>query len=133
MGPVQTLHEFTLNLLSDPQALADFNLDPQAVLDAAGLGDVSPADVQDIIPLVMDTAPASVTEALGSFAAAGDVASTLDNVVVNVGEAVAPQAAGVSQTATDALGGLPNLSGVFGAVSDVAEQTGLNDVTDGAL
>lgn len=122
MGPVQTLHEFALNLLSDPQALADFNADPQAVLSAAGLADVSAADVHEIIPLVMDLAPTSVTDSFGST---GDVASTLDTVHGTVTEAAAPL--------SDVLNALPNLSGVFGAVSDVAEQTGLNTVAHEAL
>jgi hypothetical protein len=133
MGPVQTLHEFALNLLSDPQALTAFNADPQGVLNTAGLGDVSAADVHEIIPLVMDTAPASVTEALGSFAAAGDTAGTLDTTVATVQEAASPLVLGVSQTAAGVLGGLPNLSGVFGTVSDIAEETGLSNTTHGVL
>lgn len=125
MGPVQTLHEFALNLLSDPQALADFNTDPQALLSAAGLDDVSAADVHEIIPLVMDLAPASMTESLTSFDAAGDVTGTLDTARAAVADAAEPLG-GV-------LNALPNLSGVFGAVSDVAEQTGLNTVTHDVL
>ncbi|GLY65060.1 IniB N-terminal domain-containing protein [Amycolatopsis taiwanensis] len=125
MGPVQTLHDFALNLLSDPQALADFNADPQAVLSAAGLDDVSAADVHEIMPLVMDLAPASVTDSLSSFDAAGDVTGTLDTARAALANATAPLG-GI-------LGDLPNLSGVFGAVSDVAEQTGLNTVTHEAL
>jgi len=133
MGPVQTLHEFALNLLSDPQALTAFNADPQGVLNAAGLGDVNAADVHEIIPLVMDTAPATVTEGLGSFAAAGDTAGTLDTTVSAVQEAASPLVLGVSQTAAGVLGGLPNLSGVFGTVSDIAEETGLSNTTQGVL
>lgn len=104
MGPVQTLQEFALNLLGDPQALEDFNADPQGVLDTAGLSDVSPADLQEILPLVMDSTPASVSD--------GDVPGGLLDLD---------------------LSGLPNLSGVFEAVSRVAEQTGLNTVTDDVL
>ena len=101
MAPVQTLHEFALNLLSDPQALADFNTDPQGLLNAAGLADVSAADVQEIIPLVTETA--------------------------------LPAPLGVYDATAETLGGLPDLSGVFGAVSDVAEQTGLNTAAQGTL
>lgn len=125
MGPVHTLHEFALNLLSDSQALADFNADPAGVLSAAGLGDVSAADVHEILPLVMDTAPASVTDSLSSFAATGDVAGTLDHAMA--------AADAVNGLPNLSLSDLPNLSGVFGAVSDLAEQTGLNVVTDDVL
>ena len=55
-----TLHEFVLNLISDPHAQADFEADPHACLGAAGLTDVTPADVRDAIPLVADYAPARV-------------------------------------------------------------------------
>lgn len=55
-----TLHEFVLNLISDPAAQADFEADPHACLDAAGLTDVTPTDVRDAIPLVADYAPARV-------------------------------------------------------------------------
>lgn len=155
MGPVQTLHEFALNLLSDPQALADFNADPQAVLSAVGLADVSAADVHEIIPLVMDLAPTSVTDSFGS---AGDVTGVLDSGVIETAHGlvdnVTHDATGAFVRATDTFGpvdtiqgtvaeaaaplsdvlnSLPNLSGVFGAVSDVAEQTGLNTVTHEAL
>lgn len=60
----QTLHDFTLNLLSDPDARSAFQLDPQGSLDAAGLGDVHPADIQELLPLVLDFAPGT---ALGDF------------------------------------------------------------------
>lgn len=52
-----TLHSFVLNLLSDAQAMSAFEHDPAAVLDHAGLSDISAADVQDVIPLVVDTMP----------------------------------------------------------------------------
>lgn len=55
-----TLHEFVLTLISDPAAQADFDADPHACLTAAGLTDVTPADVRDAIPLVADYAPARV-------------------------------------------------------------------------
>lgn len=133
MGPVQTLHEFAMNLLNDPQALADFNADPQGVLNAVGLGDVTAADVQEILPLVMDTVPAAVTGTLGSLSATGDVTGTLDNTVTHVSEAGSTLVDGVTDVASGPLGALPDLSGAFGGVSDVAGATGLNTVTDSAL
>lgn len=132
MGPVQTLHEFAMNLLNDPQALADFNADPQGVLNAVGLGDVTAADVQEILPLVMDTVPAAVTGTLGSLTS-GDLTGTLDNTVSHVSAAGATLVDGVTDVASGPLGALPDLSGVFGGVSEVAESTGLNTVTDGVL
>ncbi|WP_144126934.1 IniB N-terminal domain-containing protein [Catellatospora sichuanensis] len=54
----QTLRDFVLELITDSQARAAFELDPEGSLQAAGLGDLTPADVQDVIPLVADLAPA---------------------------------------------------------------------------
>ncbi|HEY0803471.1 MAG TPA: IniB N-terminal domain-containing protein, partial [Pseudonocardiaceae bacterium] len=61
----QTLHNFVLNLLSDQSALASFEQDPAAVLDQAGLSDISAADVHEVIPLAIDFLPAH-TQALDS-------------------------------------------------------------------
>src|SRR6266581_4234524 len=55
-----TLHDFVINLLSDADARAAFDLDPDGALRAAGLGDVTPADVRDVLPLVADYVPAHV-------------------------------------------------------------------------
>ncbi|MCW3816266.1 IniB N-terminal domain-containing protein [Micromonospora sp. DR5-3] len=52
----QTLHDFVLNLLTDPDARSAFDLDPEGALQAAGLTDVTAADVQDVVPLVVDYA-----------------------------------------------------------------------------
>jgi hypothetical protein len=57
MDSGQTLHDFVLNLLGDPHARAAFELDPQGALHSAGLSDITAADVQDVIPLVIDYAP----------------------------------------------------------------------------
>jgi hypothetical protein len=51
-----TLHDFVLNLITDSTARSVFELDPEAALTAAGLGDITPADVTDVVPLVMDYA-----------------------------------------------------------------------------
>ncbi|GAA0726522.1 IniB N-terminal domain-containing protein [Dactylosporangium roseum] len=62
-----TLHDFVLNLLTDPAARSAFELDPEGVLVDAGLGDITEADVQDVIPLVMDYAPiGGLTEIVGT-------------------------------------------------------------------
>ncbi|MDT8913430.1 IniB N-terminal domain-containing protein [Amycolatopsis sp. PS_44_ISF1] len=124
MGPVQTLHEFALNLLRDPQALAEYNANPQEVLNGAGLSDLSAADVHDVMPLVMDIVPVPAAGSPAGFAT-GDLTGTLDHLTSS-----APRA--------DALHGvLPResgvLTGVFGEASDVAGETGLNTVTHGVL
>jgi hypothetical protein len=50
----QSLWEFLLNLLSDPEARAEFNEDPEGTLRDAGFEDVSPHDLKDAIDLVND-------------------------------------------------------------------------------
>jgi hypothetical protein len=57
MDSTQTLHDFVLNLLTDPDARSAFALDPEGALHSAGLGDVTLADVHDVVPLVADYAP----------------------------------------------------------------------------
>ncbi|SDJ47835.1 hypothetical protein SAMN04488074_102161 [Lentzea albidocapillata subsp. violacea] len=74
----QTLHDFTLNLLSDPDARSAFQLDPQGSLDAAGLGDVQPSDIQELLPLVLDFAPATGVGDFGSTISGLDLDQQLD-------------------------------------------------------
>ena len=71
MESVQTLHDFALNLLNDPTALAAFGTDPQGVLAAAGLGDVSAADVHEVLPLVLDYVPVDSLPAVGALPTVG--------------------------------------------------------------
>ena len=52
-----TLHDFVLNLLSDPALKADFAADAQGTLEQAGLADITAVDVQEVIPLVLDLLP----------------------------------------------------------------------------
>ncbi|WP_285751520.1 IniB N-terminal domain-containing protein [Lentzea sp. NBRC 105346] len=54
-----TLHDFVLNLLTDPSAKAAFEFDAQGALEQAGLTDITALDVQQVIPLVLDTLPAT--------------------------------------------------------------------------
>jgi hypothetical protein len=67
--PVQTLHNFVLNLLTDEPTRAAFAADPTAALAGAGLSDVTPQDIQEVAPLVADYAPAPVADALESVLA----------------------------------------------------------------
>jgi len=73
MSPVQTLHDFALNLLNDPTALAAFGTDPQQALSAAGLGDVSAADVHEVIPLVLDFVPVDSLGSVGGLGQLGEL------------------------------------------------------------
>lgn len=52
-----TLHDFVLNLLSDPSLKAAFANDAQGTLEQAGLADITAVDVQEVIPLVIDLLP----------------------------------------------------------------------------
>ncbi|SDT80959.1 IniB N-terminal domain-containing protein [Actinoplanes derwentensis] len=52
-----TLQDFVLNLIYDPAARSAFEIDPEATLRHAGLDDVTAADVQQVLPLVLDSAP----------------------------------------------------------------------------
>ncbi|MGA5302560.1 IniB N-terminal domain-containing protein [Nucisporomicrobium flavum] len=69
MDSSPTLQDFVLNLIYDPVARSAFEHDPEGVLQDAGLEDVTAADVQEVIPLVVDFAPladvAAVTAPLG--------------------------------------------------------------------
>jgi hypothetical protein len=54
-----TLHDFVLNLLSDPALKTAFANDAQGTLEQAGLADITAVDVQEVIPLVLDLVPAA--------------------------------------------------------------------------
>ncbi|HEX3788756.1 MAG TPA: IniB N-terminal domain-containing protein [Pseudonocardiaceae bacterium] len=73
-----TLHDFVLNLLSDSSALSAFQDDAAGVLNQAGLGDISAVDVQEVVPLVVDTLPLQnvdvVDNALGALSSVDSLA-----------------------------------------------------------
>jgi hypothetical protein len=71
MDSTQTLHDFVLNLLTNSEARSAFQLDPEGALNEAGLSDITAADVQDVVPLVVDYA--SVQSKAGLAPAAGDL------------------------------------------------------------
>jgi hypothetical protein len=70
----QNLQDFVLNLLNDEGAQAAYAADPTAALAQAGLGDLTPQDVQEVIPLVTDALPTETP--LGDFAV--DVTGVMD-------------------------------------------------------
>ncbi|GAB2989024.1 IniB N-terminal domain-containing protein [Saccharothrix stipae] len=77
-----TLHDFVLDLLSDPTALADFQADAEGTLAAAGLSDISALDVQEVIPLVLDYVPTGSLPALD-----GSLVEDLPLDLVDAGQA----------------------------------------------
>jgi hypothetical protein len=117
-----TLHEFVLGLLSDPTALADFQNDAEGALGAAGLGDISALDVQEVLPLVLDYVPAGSLPALDG--------SVLDDLPLDV--AVDGPASAISQLhAVTQLVGVPSTTDVnlaaTGAIA--ADENGLEAFT----
>ncbi|WP_034268561.1 IniB N-terminal domain-containing protein [Haloechinothrix halophila] len=57
MQPPETLYDFVATLLSDATARSDFGADPTGTLAEAGLQDITPQDVQEVVPLVLAYAP----------------------------------------------------------------------------
>lgn len=120
-APGTTLHDFVLNLISDANARTAFQLDPDGALNAAGLGDVTAADVQEAIPLVVDYVPASVAgldttlSELASGSVGGDRLGAIHQL-----QAVTNQLplAGVGMAAVDlSLAASGTLGDLTGAVS----------------
>jgi hypothetical protein len=96
----QNLQDFVLNLLNDEAAQAAYAADPAGALSDAGLGDLTPQDVQEVIPLVTDALPNETP--LGDFAV--DVTGVMDGT----------DSLGGSLGATNGLGDL----GVWGIQGD---------------
>ncbi|WP_329051104.1 IniB N-terminal domain-containing protein [Amycolatopsis sp. NBC_01488] len=140
MDSVQTLHDFALNLLNDPTALAAFGTDPQGVLAAAGLGDVSAADVHEVIPLVLDFVPVDSLPAVGGLPAVGDLSAVgtdatgiqgaidqLTALTAGLGLPAVPELPAVGDLGTGALPGVGDLG--LPAVPGVGALPGVNDLT----
>ncbi|MEV4809720.1 IniB N-terminal domain-containing protein [Micromonospora avicenniae] len=110
----QTLHDFVLNLLTDPDARSAFDLDPEGALQAAGLTDITAADVQDVVPLVVDYAPvqglAPVAPVIGELGAEPLVTDATD--VVGQLQTVAQQL-----SVTSGYNGVDVKAGVLGAIA----------------
>lgn len=96
-----TLQDFILNLIYDPDARSAFELDPHGTLDAAGLGDVTAADVQDVLPLVLDYAPLANTPVL-------DGLGPVDDLTTGVAHLDVAGAVAHLQAITTQVGGLPS-------------------------
>jgi hypothetical protein len=143
MDSVQTLHDFALNLLNDPTALAAFGTDPQQALALAGLGDVSAADVHEVIPLVLDYVPVDSLPAVGGLPQVGDLSSLGTDATGIQGaiDQLTALTAGLGLPATSALPGVGDLgTGELPAIGDlglpavpgVDALPGVNDLTNTA-
>jgi len=132
MESTQTLHDFVLNILTNPEARSAFELDPEGTLNAAGLGDITAADVQDVVPLVVDYAP---VQGITGLVPANDLGlgqlGALDGDATNV--------IGQLQTVTQQLSiGVPTPSAdanvniaAVGAIT--VDTTGISLTTSGAI
>lgn len=110
MYSFQTLQDFVLNLLDDDAARAAYTADPTGALAAAGLGDLTPQDVEEVIPLVADALPAdSPLDALGP-----DVDLDLDTITD-----------GTSVTGLNGVGEIDDLAYVGGVANADADGTDL--------
>jgi hypothetical protein len=145
MATHTTLHDFTLTLLGDLDAREAFQLDPEGTLEAAGLGDISPVDVHEILPLVLDSASVVQIDAIDKvLVEAGDL-TAVDSLklitgnlegVTGVADVAAPSA--ITALVTD-FGGvsdvtstldLVNANEVVSTVTDVADISAVHGVTD---
>ncbi|MGW6449091.1 IniB N-terminal domain-containing protein [Lentzea sp. NPDC055074] len=139
MGTQQTLHDFTLDLLGDLDAREAFQLDPEGTLEAAGLGDISPVDVHEILPLVLDSASVVKIDAIDQvLAQAGDI-TAVDSLKLITGnlESVSGIADIASPATVTALvtdfDGIGDVTGTLDAVNAnevVANVTDIATVTD---
>ncbi|MFC0432403.1 IniB N-terminal domain-containing protein [Kutzneria buriramensis] len=140
----QTLHEFTLGLVRDEQLRSLFAADPAGVLQSAGLGDITAADVHEILPLVLDYAPTPVVEAFEQSIGGGlpslpggDAVSTLQELtqhLTSIAPALPVDSLPGLPTAGLPTAGLPSLPGLSELPIERSLPTvpGLGDVT-GAL
>ncbi|GGO32154.1 IniB N-terminal domain-containing protein [Micromonospora parathelypteridis] len=113
MDSQQTLHDFVLDLLTNPDARSAFDLDPEGALRSAGLTDITAADVQDVVPLVVDYAPG---QGLAALAPVGQLG--LDPLVTDTTDVVG-QLQSVAQqiSVTSSPYGVDVKAGVLGAIA----------------
>jgi hypothetical protein len=127
MDPSPTLQDFVLNLIYDPGARSAFELDPHGTLERAGLGDVTAADVQDVLPLVLDYAP------LGGVSSI-DGLSQVDDLTTGVANLDVAGAAAHLQTITAQLGGtVSHLTGDINLATAGAATVTVDHLVSGVL
>ncbi|MEV6851093.1 IniB N-terminal domain-containing protein [Actinoplanes sp. NPDC051411] len=112
MDTSPTLQDFVLNLIYDPAARSAFELDPESALHAAGLGDVTAADVQQVIPLVVDSAPVA---GLQGLAGVDDLTTGVANL--DVAGAVSQLQSITSQVALTPAGVVGEVNNTLGSVN----------------
>jgi hypothetical protein len=112
MDSSPTLQDFVLNLIYDPAARSAFELDPESALHAAGLGDITAADVQQVIPLVVDSAPVT---GLQGLAAVDDLTTGVANL--DVAGAVSQLQSITSQVAFTPAGVVGEINNTLGSVN----------------
>jgi hypothetical protein len=112
MDTSPTLQDFVLNLIYDPTARSAFELDPESALHAAGLGDVTAADVQQVIPLVVDSAPVA---GLQGLAGVDDLTTGVANL--DVAGAVSQLQSITSQVALTPAGVVGEVNNTLGSVN----------------
>jgi hypothetical protein len=127
-----TLHDFVSNLINDGAAKAAYLADPLAALSSAGLGDISPADVQEVLPLIADSLPAGLPTDLSALPVdLGDLPLDLPAGVPGLDglSGALPAVPGLDALTGALPAGVPGLDAVTGALPAVP---GLDAVT-GAL
>ncbi|HEY0530473.1 MAG TPA: IniB N-terminal domain-containing protein [Actinoplanes sp.] len=129
MDTSPTLQDFVLNLIYDPAARSAFELDPESTLHAAGLGDITAADVQQVIPLVVDSAPVA---GLQGLAGVDDLTTGVANL--DVAGAVSQLQSITSQVALTPAGVVGEINNTLGSVNAaVISVTGDNIVSGSVL
>lgn len=123
MGTQITLHAFTLTLLGDLDARAEFQADPEGCLEAAGLGDISVAEVHEILPLVLDSASVVHVDALDKvLVEAGDLTAA-DSLKLVTGHVEGVTGVGDVGAAPSAITALVTDFGGVGDVSNSLDAT----------
>ena len=116
MSTQQTLHDFTLGLLGDLDAREAFQLDPEGTLEAAGLGDISPVDVHEILPLVLDSASVVKLDAV-------------DQLLAGTGDLTAVDSLKLITSSVDGVSGVAGIAAPSSVTALVTDFGGLGDVT----
>jgi hypothetical protein len=128
MDSSPTLQDFVLNLIYDPAARSAFELDPESALHAAGLGDITAADVQQVIPLVVDSAPVT---GLHGLSGADDLTTGVANL--DVAGAVSQLQAITSQAALAPGQFTGDLNFTLGSVNATVVSAAGNSLVGGPL
>jgi hypothetical protein len=128
MDTSPTLQDFVLNLIYDPAARSAFEVDPESALHAAGLGDITAADVQQVIPLVVDSAPVT---GLQGLAGVDDLTTGVANL--DVAGAVSQLQSITSQVALTPSGVVGDINNTFGNVNAAVVSVAGDNVLSGSV